>query len=93
VTEASRHFSELINRVHYRGESAVLSKGGKPVAKVLPAHKPRTGRDLASIWGRLPHLSVEEAEAFGRDVARRLNFLRSPDQTTMMSDTWVRFSL
>ena len=68
VTEAARHFSELISRVHYRGESALLFKGGRPMAKVLPAHKPRTGRDLAAIWGRLPHLSIKEAEAFGRDI-------------------------
>jgi len=73
VTEAARHFSELISCVHYRGESAVLLKGGKPVAKVLPARKPKTGRDLAVILGRLPHLSAKEAAAFGRDIenARR----------------------
>jgi prevent-host-death family protein len=73
VTEAARHFSDLISRVHYRGESALLVKGGKPMAKVLPARKPRTGRELASIWGRLPHLSAKEAEAFAHDVdnARR----------------------
>lgn len=68
VTEAARHFSEFISRVHYRGESAMLLKGGKPVAKVLPVQKPRTGRDLAAVWSRLPHLSVKEAESFGRDV-------------------------
>ena len=68
VTEVARHFSEFISRVHYRGESALLLKGGKPVAKVLPARKPRTGRDLAVIWDRLPHLSAKEAEAFGRDI-------------------------
>ena len=73
VTEAARHFSEFISRVHYRGESTLLFKGGKPVAKVLPAGNPRTGRDLAVIWSRLPHLSVKEAAAFGRDIegARR----------------------
>ncbi len=68
VTDAARHFSELIGRVHYRRESAVLLKSGKPVARVLPAHKPRTGRDLAAIWNNLPHLSVKEAEAFAQDV-------------------------
>ena len=68
VTEAARNFSELISRVHFRGESALLLKGGKPVAKVLPAHKPRTGRDLVAAWGRMPHLSAKEAETFGRDI-------------------------
>ena len=78
VTEAARHFSEFISRVHYRGESTLLLKGGRPVAKVLPADKPRTGRDLAAIWGRLPHLSVKEAEAFGRDVETSRRSLPPP---------------
>jgi prevent-host-death family protein len=74
VTEASRHFSEFISRVHYRGESAILLKGGKPVAKVMPAVRVKTGRDLASLWQHLPHLSVKEAEAFGHDIDNsRLN--------------------
>ena len=30
VTEAARNFSDLISRVHFRGESALLLKGGKP---------------------------------------------------------------
>lgn len=73
VTEASRHFSEFISSVHYRGESAILLKGGKPVAKVIPAVRAKTGRDLAARWRNVPHLSVSEAEAFGRDIdnARR----------------------
>ena len=79
VTEAARHFSEFINRVHYRGESAMLLKGGKPVAKVLPARKPRTGRDLAEIWGRLPHLNAEEAEAFQRDIEESRRNLPTPE--------------
>ena len=68
VTEAARHFSELINCVHYRGESTMLLKGGKPMAKVMPALRPKTGRDLAAIWGRLPHVGVKEAAAFGQDI-------------------------
>jgi antitoxin (DNA-binding transcriptional repressor) of toxin-antitoxin stability system len=74
VTEAARHFSELISCVHYRGESAMLIKGGKPMAKVMPALRPKTGRDLAAIWGRLPHLCLKEAAAFGQDIEdSRLN--------------------
>ena len=73
VIEAARHFSDLISRVHYRGESTLLLKGGKPMARVLPARKPSTGRDLAALWGGLPHLSAKEAATFGQDLegARR----------------------
>ena len=32
VTEASRHFSDLVNRSFYRGESIVLVRSGESVA-------------------------------------------------------------
>jgi len=69
VTEAARNFSELVSRVHYQGETALLVKGGRPMAKVTPALRPRTGRDLAAVWPTLPRLGAREAEAFERDLA------------------------
>jgi antitoxin (DNA-binding transcriptional repressor) of toxin-antitoxin stability system len=69
VTEAARNFSDLVSRVHYRGESALLLKGGRPMVRVVPARSPRTGRELAALWPRLPQLSPEEAEAMARDLA------------------------
>jgi antitoxin (DNA-binding transcriptional repressor) of toxin-antitoxin stability system len=36
VTAAARGFSDLINRIRYRGESAVLVKNGAPVARITP---------------------------------------------------------
>jgi prevent-host-death family protein len=73
VTEASRHFSDLVNRAYYGGESALLIKGGRPVAKIVPARQARTGRDLAARWPNLPHLDAAGLEAFAEDVdaARR----------------------
>lgn len=68
VTEAARNFSDFVNRIHYRGESALLVKGGRPMVKVTPARQARTGADLAKRWSELPHLSHVEAEAFGRDI-------------------------
>ncbi len=69
VTEAARNFSDLINRVHFRGESALLLKGGRPMVRVVPARAPSTGRELAALWPRLPQLSPAEAEAMARDLA------------------------
>jgi len=36
VTEAARNFAEYINRVAYRGERFVLTRGGKGVAELRP---------------------------------------------------------
>jgi antitoxin (DNA-binding transcriptional repressor) of toxin-antitoxin stability system len=80
VTEAARNFSELVSRVHYQGETALLIKGGRPMAKVTPARRPRTGRDLALVWPTLPRLDAREAKAFDRDLSearRRLPEIKS----------------
>ena len=73
VTDAARNFSDLVSSIHYRGESAILLKGGRPMVKMTPARRPKTGRDLARTWGSLPHLSPAEAERFEHDLgeARR----------------------
>jgi len=37
ATEAARSFSELLNRVRYRGESFVVERGGDAVCRIVPA--------------------------------------------------------
>lgn len=69
VTEAARAFSDLINRVRYNGESTVLLKGGKPVAKIIPISENLSGQALAEAWAALPHLSPEDAASFETDLA------------------------
>jgi prevent-host-death family protein len=77
VTEAARGFSDLINRVHYRGESAVLTKNGRAVARVIPAGPPPiTGAELAKHWKAGPHLSPAEAEVFVRDLKKGLKIYK-----------------
>ncbi len=68
VTEAARNFADIVSRVFYRGERFVLERGGRPVARLIPV--PRGGRlgDLPGILEGIPRLSVEEAEAMGRDM-------------------------
>lgn len=55
ATEASRNFSEILNRVRYRGETFVIERGGEPVARIIPAGAPRcTLRDLVELLKRIP---------------------------------------
>ena len=76
VTEAARNFSDLVNSVHYRGESALLVKGGRPMVRVTPARRSKTGRDLAALWSSLPQLNATEATSFERDVKTARRALR-----------------
>jgi hypothetical protein len=47
-----------------------------PSGRTLP--RPITARDLAARWPILPHLTPEEAAAFGEDVTSAKAALRSP---------------
>ena len=71
VTQAARGFADVVNRVFYRRERFVLTKGGRPVAEIGPLRGAPvlTARDLLGMWSSAPHLSPEEAEAFAADVA------------------------
>jgi antitoxin (DNA-binding transcriptional repressor) of toxin-antitoxin stability system len=70
VTEAARGFADVINRIVYRRESALLMRGGKPVAKIIPVEETaKTGSELASVWMTLGHLTPAEADIFDKDVA------------------------
>jgi antitoxin (DNA-binding transcriptional repressor) of toxin-antitoxin stability system len=68
VTEAARNFSDLVSRVHYQGGTTILLKGGKPMVKLSPAARPKTGRELAALWPKRPALSPSEAASLGRDL-------------------------
>ena len=70
VTEAARNFSDVVNKVFYRGESMDLTRGGKVVARLVPAGavEAPTGREVLAGWKALPHLSTEEAETFAREL-------------------------
>lgn len=41
ATEASRRFSDFLNRVAYNGESFVIKKGSRVMAKIVPAEETR----------------------------------------------------
>ncbi|HUK51872.1 MAG TPA: hypothetical protein VL099_01130 [Candidatus Binatia bacterium] len=67
ATQAVRGFSELMNRVRYRGESFVVERGGKPICEILPASPASfSGVELANLLRALPkpdeeYLAIVEA--------------------------------
>lgn len=57
ATEAARNFSEMLNRVRYRGEEFVIVRGGETVARLGPepgaAHRPLANwSDLVALFAR-----------------------------------------
>jgi len=57
------------------GETLVIVDNERPVAEIRTVPKPRTPESLAAIFESLPHLTPEEAEAFGRDIEESRRWL------------------
>ena len=77
ATEASRHFSDLLDAVE-RGETIMIVRGSHPVAEIGPAHV-RTGADLRSALADVP----PPDEEFSRHIAEAVALLRSE-----VKDAW-----
>lgn len=79
VTEAARHFADLVNRTYYCGESTVLLRSGEPVAMMVPVGGASvTGRDWLAKWQTIPHLDVEDAGDFASGIERARKNLAPP---------------
>lgn len=69
ATEASRSFSDLLNRVRYRGESFLVERGGEVVCRISPAAPPRrTVADLVRLLGEGPRPDTEYVQALEEAV-------------------------
>lgn len=67
VTELVRNFREYMNRVVYRGERFLLTRGRKPVAVLGPVARGRALGELPDLLGSLPRLSPGDATRFEDD--------------------------
>jgi prevent-host-death family protein len=71
ATEASRHFSDLLDAVE-RGETITIVRGGQGIAEIGPAQR-RTG---AGLRAALADISPPD-EGFGRTIAETLALVTS----------------
>ena len=79
ASEAARSFSELLNRVHYRGESFVIARGGKPVGELVPTATGRfTMSDLAELLRPLPRPDDEYLSVTEELIATQPKVAKSP---------------
>lgn len=61
ATQAVRQFSDVLNRVRYRGEEFVIDRGGEPVCQIVPA-RPAATRTVAELVQALRALPKPDAE-------------------------------
>jgi prevent-host-death family protein len=78
VTEAARNFADCVNRVHYRNQSFVLVKNGKPLARLVPETKKVTGKELAAALSKV-ELTTREFAAWSKDLRKARKALKPPE--------------
>ena len=70
ATQAVRDFSELLNKIKFKGDRYIIERSGKPVAQMEPvreAKKTTTLKELKSLLKELPRLD-EELDSFAADL-------------------------
>ena len=62
ATEAARNFSDILNRVKYKGEEFAVERNGEVVCRIVPV-KPKlkgmTGKEFAEWWEKAPKPDAE----------------------------------
>jgi prevent-host-death family protein len=71
ATEASRHFSDLLDAVE-RGETVTIVRGNSPVAEIGPARR-RTGADLRAALAE----TTPPDDAFADSIAQAVSMVTS----------------
>lgn len=80
-TEANRHFSDLLNRVHYQGQSFDIKRGKEIVARLVPVKPVLRGSDLESFLKNLPKLDADDQADFAKtvkEVRESMQEMRNP---------------
>lgn len=70
ATELVRSFSDIMNRVYYKGESFDIQKGQNIVARISPIeNKPSIPtKTLEDFFKNAPHLDPDDADQFIKDI-------------------------
>jgi len=70
ATRAVREFSEVLNKIKFKGAHYIIERGGKPIASMKSIDEkmdPLTLDDLKALLKKLPRLE-EELGAFASDL-------------------------
>jgi len=76
ATELAKRLSDVLNRVHYRGETVVVERGGKPLCQLTPVSRSFDFRlsDLVALLDSAPAAGEEWAAAVAEGVAEQEDF-------------------
>ncbi len=79
ATEAARSFSDLLNRVRYRGEQFVIERGGEPICRIVPVGPAKfTLADLAQLLETAPKPDAGYGKAVKKAIRSQGKLPKSP---------------
>jgi antitoxin (DNA-binding transcriptional repressor) of toxin-antitoxin stability system len=79
ATEAVRTFSDLLNRIRYRGEEFVVERAGEPICRMTPAAPRRLSlRELASLLREVASADADYASDVRRAARKQGRLPPSP---------------
>ena len=84
ATEASRSFSNILNKVHYQGESYEIKRGNEIIAKIIPITSKKSFlkiSDLDKLLKYIPHLDKQDQDAFANDVEKIRTQMKLEDKS------------
>lgn len=76
ATALAKRLSDVLNRVHYQGETVLVERSGKPLCQITPVPGSLDFylSDLVTLLDSLPSTDEEWAEAVRRGVAEQDEF-------------------
>ena len=89
VADAKREFSDLLGRVAYGRETIIITRRGRPMAKLVPiAEEPSEERSFAE---RLTRLSEERGTSSPRTVVGRNTIPAPATKSSTRSWPWRKW--
>ena len=79
ATDAARRFSDIVNRVRYRGERFLIERGGEAVCQIIPASPPAmTLSEFGSWFAALPRPDPEFWDDLAGSIENQADLPESP---------------
>jgi prevent-host-death family protein len=77
VAETRQHLAEILGKVAYSGKAFLITKKGRPIARLLPLDKPKTLAKKPASWGDIKGW-LEDDDPFFKTLE------------TMRTEGWMR---
>lgn len=80
ITHLARNLADVVNRVLYRGERFLVTRGDRPAVELVPPPRSRRLGDLPGILRDLPRLGGEDADRLGEELEEARRALGRPPE-------------